>query len=142
MRREIDRYLETRIDCENNAVFVLELHTLARPYRIEIEWLNHWIDAARSIEESTAIGRIRWQVCDRNVLDGMFDIKKVKSIEPLAGTVKVSSQYQCASIDRRIVDRASRPCRTYGDVVFTIWRTRQGINEFIQRSGGRTGIRD
>jgi trehalose 6-phosphate synthase len=50
----VDRYLETRIDRENNAVVMQGQRTLVRPYPIEIEWPNHWVETAASIEECRA----------------------------------------------------------------------------------------
>ena len=42
----VDRYLETRIDRENNAVIMRGQRTLIRPYPIAIEWPVHWVEAA------------------------------------------------------------------------------------------------
>ncbi len=50
----VDRYLETRIDRENNAVVMQGRSTLVRPYPIAIEWPSHWADSAPSPEECRA----------------------------------------------------------------------------------------
>jgi trehalose 6-phosphate synthase len=50
----VDRYLEARIDRENNAVIVRGHSTLIRPYPIAIEWPNHWVENAQSPEECRA----------------------------------------------------------------------------------------
>ena len=50
----VDRYLETRIDRENNAVIMQGHSTLIRPYPIAIEWPNHWVETAPSTEECRA----------------------------------------------------------------------------------------
>ncbi len=50
----VDRYLETRIDRENNAVIRQGHSTLIRPYPIAIEWPNHWVETAPSAEECRA----------------------------------------------------------------------------------------
>lgn len=42
----VDRYLETRIDREQNAVIMRGHSTLIRPYPIALEWPVHWADAA------------------------------------------------------------------------------------------------
>jgi len=47
----VDRYLETRIDRENNAIVRSGHRTLVRPYPISLEWPVHWADEARSPEE-------------------------------------------------------------------------------------------
>ena len=47
----VDRYLETRIDRENNAVVMRGQRTLVRPYPIALEWPNHWVETAPSPEE-------------------------------------------------------------------------------------------
>jgi trehalose 6-phosphate synthase len=47
----VDRYLETRIDRESNAVIMQGQRTLIRPYPIAIEWPNHWVETAPSPEE-------------------------------------------------------------------------------------------
>ncbi len=50
----VDRYLETRIDREHNAVVMQGLRTLVRPYPIALEWPVHWVETAPSIEECRA----------------------------------------------------------------------------------------
>jgi trehalose-6-phosphate synthase len=50
----VDRYLETRIDRENNAVVMQGQGTLIRPYPISLEWPSHWADSAPSPEECRA----------------------------------------------------------------------------------------
>jgi trehalose 6-phosphate synthase len=65
-----DRYLETRIDREANAVIVQGQRTLIRPYPIAIEWPNHWAETAPPPEECRA------QVCrdwglETNILLGV-----------------------------------------------------------------------
>ncbi len=50
----VDRYLETRIDRESNAVIMQGQRTLIRPYPIAIEWPNHWVETAPSPEECRA----------------------------------------------------------------------------------------
>lgn len=50
----VDRYLETRIDRENDAVVRRGHSTLIRPYPIALEWPNHWVETAPSPEECRA----------------------------------------------------------------------------------------
>ncbi len=47
----VDRYLETRIDREQNAVVMRGHRTLIRPYPIALEWPVRWVDAAPSRED-------------------------------------------------------------------------------------------
>jgi len=47
----VDRYLETRIDREHNAVVMQGHRTLVRPYPIALEWPVHWVETAPSIED-------------------------------------------------------------------------------------------
>ena len=47
----VDRYLETRIDREHNAVVMQGQHTLIRPYPIALEWPVRWVEAAPSCAE-------------------------------------------------------------------------------------------
>lgn len=47
----VDRYLETRIDRESNAVIMQGQRTLIRPYPIAIEWPNHWVETSPSPDE-------------------------------------------------------------------------------------------
>lgn len=56
----VDRYLETRIDREANAVIIKGQRTLIRPYPISIEWPNRWVDSAPSPEECRAIVLREW----------------------------------------------------------------------------------
>jgi trehalose 6-phosphate synthase len=46
-----DRFLEARIDREQNAVVQLGRSTLVRPYPISLEWPNRWSRAAPAVEE-------------------------------------------------------------------------------------------
>lgn len=46
----VDRYLETRIDREHNAVVVQGRRTLIRPYPISLEWPVHWGETAPDAE--------------------------------------------------------------------------------------------
>jgi trehalose 6-phosphate synthase len=50
----VDRYLETRIDREHNAVVMRGHRTLIRPYPIALEWPVHWVELAPSPEECRA----------------------------------------------------------------------------------------
>jgi trehalose 6-phosphate synthase len=50
----VDRYLETRIDREHNAVVMQGRHTLIRPYPISLEWPVGWVETAASPEECRA----------------------------------------------------------------------------------------
>jgi trehalose 6-phosphate synthase len=50
----VDRYLETRIDRENDAVIMRGHSTLIRPYPIALEWPNHWVETAPGPEECRA----------------------------------------------------------------------------------------
>lgn len=47
----VDRFLEARIDREQNAVVRHERGTLVRPYPISLEWPNRWLQSAPPIEE-------------------------------------------------------------------------------------------
>jgi trehalose 6-phosphate synthase len=46
-----DRFLEARIDREQNAVIRLGNTTLVRPYPISVEWPNRWSETAPPVEE-------------------------------------------------------------------------------------------
>jgi trehalose 6-phosphate synthase len=50
----VDRYLEARIDREQNAVVQGGRATLVRPYPISIEWPNRWAEAAPPARECRA----------------------------------------------------------------------------------------
>ena len=50
----IDRYLETRIDREHNAVVMRGHRTLVRPYPISLEWPVRWAESAPGPEECRA----------------------------------------------------------------------------------------
>ena len=52
----VDRYLETRIDREQNAVVVQGRRTLVRPYPIALEWPVRWVETSPSPEECRAAG--------------------------------------------------------------------------------------
>ena len=50
----VDRYMETRIDREHNAVVMQGHRTLIRPYPIALEWPVRWVESAASPEECRA----------------------------------------------------------------------------------------
>jgi len=50
----VDRYMETRIDHEQNAVVMQGHRTLIRPYPIALEWPVRWAEMAPSPEECRA----------------------------------------------------------------------------------------
>jgi trehalose 6-phosphate synthase len=50
----VDRYLETRIDREHNAVVMQGRRTLIRPYPISLEWPVHWLETAPTPGECRA----------------------------------------------------------------------------------------
>jgi trehalose 6-phosphate synthase len=50
----VDRYIETRIDREHNAVVRQGHRTLVRPYPISIEWPVRWVETAPSPEDCRA----------------------------------------------------------------------------------------
>lgn len=50
----VDRFLECRIDREQNAVIQNERATLVRPYPISLEWPVHWLKTASPPEECRA----------------------------------------------------------------------------------------
>ena len=50
----VDRYLETRIDREQNAVVMQGHRTLIRPYPIALEWPVRWVDTSPSPQECRA----------------------------------------------------------------------------------------
>jgi len=47
----VDRFLEARIDREQNAVILHGHRTLVRPYPIAIEWPNRWLEGMPSVAE-------------------------------------------------------------------------------------------
>jgi trehalose 6-phosphate synthase len=50
----VDRYLETRIDREHNAVVMQGHRTLIRPYPISLEWPVRWVETAPTPAECRA----------------------------------------------------------------------------------------
>src|SRR6266540_699189 len=50
----VDRYLETRIDREQNAVVMHGHRTLIRPHPIALEWPVHWVESSPSVAECRA----------------------------------------------------------------------------------------
>ncbi len=50
----VDRFLETRIDREHNAVVMQGHRTLIRPYPIALEWPVRWVESSLSPEECRA----------------------------------------------------------------------------------------
>jgi trehalose 6-phosphate synthase len=50
----VDRFLECRVDHEQNAVIQNERATLIRPYPISLEWPVHWLKSAPSPDECRA----------------------------------------------------------------------------------------
>jgi len=85
----VDRYLETRIDREANAVIIKGQRTLIRPYPISIEWPNRWVDSAPSPEECRAIVLREWGLKATALLGvGVDRLDYTKGIEERLLTVE------------------------------------------------------
>ena len=78
----VDRYLETRIDRESNAVVIQGQRTLIRPYPIAIEWPNRWVDSAPSVETCRALVFQDWGLKPNALLGvGVDRLDYTKGIE-------------------------------------------------------------
>jgi trehalose 6-phosphate synthase len=78
----VDRYLETRIDRESNAVVMQGQKTLIRPYPIAIEWPNRWVDTSPSVETCRALVFQDWRLKPNTLLGiGVDRLDYTKGIE-------------------------------------------------------------
>ena len=91
----VDRYLETRIDRESNAVIMQGQRTLVRPYPISIEWPNRWVETAPSPEECRAQVLRDWGLRPNALLGvGVDRLDYTKGIEErLLGVERLLERY-------------------------------------------------
>ncbi len=136
----VDRYLETRIDREQNAVVVQGHRTLVRPYPIALEWPVHWAEIAPSPAECR---EQVWQALKLkpNALlgVGVDRLDYTKGVEERLLAVELLLERHAEFRDRFTFAQLAAPSRTkierYKELNDTVERITARINQRFGRRG-------
>ncbi|MGA8530877.1 MAG: trehalose-6-phosphate synthase, partial [Acidobacteriaceae bacterium] len=136
----VDRYLETRIDRENNAVVMQGRSTLVRPYPISLEWPSHWADSAPSAEECRAQVFRDWGLKPNALLGvGVDRLDYTKGIEERLLAVELLLERYPEFRGRFSFAQLAAPSRTqiprYRELNETVEAVAARINERFGRDG-------
>lgn len=136
----VDRYLETRIDRETNAVIMQGQRTLIRPYPIAIEWPNHWVETAPSPEECRATVWHDWGLKPNALLGvGVDRLDYTKGIEERLLAVERLLERYPQFRGRFTFAQLAAPSRTkierYKDLNDTVESMAARINERFGEAG-------
>jgi len=136
----VDRYLETRIDREHNAVVMQGHRTLIRPYPISVEWPVHWAESAPSPEECRAqVWRDLGLKPDALLGVGVDRLDYTKGVEERLLAVEHLLERYPEYRGRFSFAQLAAPSRTkierYRDLNETVEQVAQRINERFGRPG-------
>jgi len=138
----VDRYLETRIDRENNAVVMQGHRTLVRPYPIALEWPVHWVEESPSPEECRAqVWRDLGLKRDALLGVGIDRLDYTKGIEERLLAVELMLERYPEFRGRFSFAQLAAPSRTkidrYRQLNETVVRLAERINERFGKPGYR-----
>jgi trehalose 6-phosphate synthase len=130
----VDRYLEARIDREQNAVVQHGRSTLVRPYPISIEWPNRWVASAPPVAECRSGVRQELGLRDDALLGlGVDRLDYTKGIEERLLAVERFLERFPAYAGRFSFVQLAAPSRTlierYRQLDETVERTAARINQ-------------
>lgn len=131
----VDRYLETRIDREHNAVVMQGHRTLIRPYPIALEWPVRWVEASPSPEECRAQVWREFGLKSNALLGvGVDRLDYTKGVEERLLAVEMLLERHADFRGRFSFAQLAAPSRT------KIERYRE-LNETVERLAGRINQR-
>jgi trehalose 6-phosphate synthase len=130
----VDRYLETRIDHEQNAVVMHGRRTLIRPYPISLEWPVHWVETAASPEECrTEVWRELGLKADALLGVGVDRLDYTKGVEERLLAVELLLERHPEFLGRFSFAQLAAPSRTkidrYRELNVTVENLAARINE-------------
>jgi trehalose 6-phosphate synthase len=131
----VDRYLETRIDREHNAVVMQGHRTLVRPYPISLEWPVHWAESSPSPEDCRAQVWSQLKLKPNALLGvGVDRLDYTKGVEERLQAVELLLERYPEFRGRFTFAQLAAPSRTKID------RYRE-LNETVERLAGRINER-
>ena len=138
----VDRYLETRIDREHNAVVMQGHRTLIRPYPIALEWPVHWVETAPSPEECRAqVWRDLGLKPDALLGVGVDRLDYTKGVEERLLAVELLLERHPEFRGRFSFAQLAAPSRTkierYRELNETVERLAERINQRFGKEGYR-----
>jgi trehalose 6-phosphate synthase len=138
----VDRYLETRIDREQNAVVMQGHRTLIRPYPIALEWPVRWVEKADSPRECRAqVWRDLGLRRDALLGVGIDRLDYTKGIEERLLAVELMLERHPEYRGRFSFAQLAAPSRTkierYRDLNDTVEQLAARINQRFGRDGYR-----
>jgi trehalose 6-phosphate synthase len=136
----VDRYLETRIDREQNAVVIQGHRTLVRPYPIALEWPVRWVESAPSPADCREeVWRALKLRPDALLGVGVDRLDYTKGIEERLMAVELLLERHAEFRDRFTFAQLAAPSRTkiprYKELNETVERITARINQRFGRRG-------
>ena len=130
----VDRYLEARIDREQNSVVLKGRATMVRPYPISIEWPSQWVASAPSVAECRRTVRQELGLAEDALLGAGVDrLDYTKGIEERLLAVERLLERFPAYAGRFSFVQVAAPSRTlierYRQLDETVERTAARINQ-------------
>ncbi len=141
----VDRFLEARIDREQNAVVKHGRSTLVRPYPISLEWPMHWVQSAPPPEQCRAeIFRELGLPPDGLLAVGVDRLDYTKGIEERLLSVERLMERFPEFRGRLTFVQLAAPSRTiiqrYRDLNASVERLANRINERFGRDGYQPAV--
>ncbi|MGA7413728.1 MAG: trehalose-6-phosphate synthase [Bryobacteraceae bacterium] len=138
----VDRYLETRIDREHNAVVMQGHRTLIRPYPISLEWPVRWVESSPSPEECRAqVWRDLGLKSDALLGVGVDRLDYTKGVEERLLAVELLLERHPEFRGRFSFAQLAAPSRTkiqrYRELNETVERLAERINQRFGNAGYR-----
>jgi trehalose 6-phosphate synthase len=136
----VDRYLETRIDREQNAVVVQGHRTLVRPYPIALEWPVRWVEKAPGVAECREeVWRALKLKPDALLGVGVDRLDYTKGVEERLLAVELLLERHAEFRDRFTFAQLAAPSRTkiarYKELNDTVERVTARINQRFGKRG-------
>ncbi|HVZ61009.1 MAG TPA: trehalose-6-phosphate synthase [Terriglobales bacterium] len=130
----VDRYMETRIDREQNAVVMQGRRTLIRPYPIALEWPVRWVETSPSPEECRAQVWREFGLKSNALLGvGVDRLDYTKGVEERLLAIELLLERYPEFCGRLSFAQLAAPSRTkierYGELNETVERLAERINQ-------------
>ena len=138
----VDRYLETRIDREQNAVVVQGRRTLVRPYPIALEWPVRWVETSPSPKECRAAVWSQLELSPDALLGvGVDRLDYTKGVEDRLLAVELLLERYPEFRGRFSFVQLAAPSRTKIDRYRELNETIERLTERVNQRFGNRGYR-
>jgi trehalose 6-phosphate synthase len=138
----VDRFLEARIDREQNAVVQHGRSTLVRPYPISLEWPNHWLSQVPAVEECRKLVRDQLGLPPDALLGvGVDRLDYTKGIEERLLAVERLLERYPDLVGRFVFAELAAPSRTVIERYRQLEESVELLGERINARFGRDGYK-